>query len=214
MIRVYKHNEAPNSLLRHISWTEEDVINRLQADQHGKCYLCERIRFTDFQVEHLKSRSNFPALAYEWSNLFWSCSYCNAKKLASFDNILNPAQQNVEELIHQSFDFPNTKAIFSTTAESTEQSTATIKILERLFNGTNRIRTIREQRFYEYAMSKITSFQNMVTDWLNDSSKENEHAIIEELSVTSEFLGFKYWIIKSNEHLLMTFGKYIIWNKG
>lgn len=75
------------------------------------------------------------------------------------------------------------------------------------------IRTKREQRFYDYAMSKITSFQNMVTDWLNDKSQENEDAIIEELKVESEFLGFKYWIIKSNESLFSTFSRYIIWNK-
>lgn len=213
MIRVYKHNKAPDSLAKQVSWTEEDVINRLQIDQHGKCYLCERVQITDFQVEHHKSRHNFPALTYEWTNLFWSCSYCNGKKLSSFDDLLNPATQNIEEEIHQSFDFPNAKAIFSAIEFPSEQITSTIKLLERIFNGTNRIRTKREQQFYDYAMSKITSFQNMVTDWLRDNSKKNEEAIIEELNVTSEFLGFKYWIIKSNESLFRTFGEYIIWNK-
>ena len=213
MIRVYKHNKAPDSLAKKVSWAEDDVINQLQEDQHGKCYLCERIQITDFQVEHHKSRHNFPDLTYEWTNLFWSCSYCNGKKLSNFDNLINPATQNIEELIQQSFDFPNAKAVFSATGPSSEQLISTITILEKIFNGTNRIRTKREQRFYDYAISKITSFQNMVTDWLDDNSKENEDAIIEELKVESEFLGFKYWIIQSNESLLATFGKYIIWNK-
>lgn len=140
MIRVYKHSKAPDSLAKQISWTEEDVIEQLQLDQHGKCYLCERIQITDFQVEHHKSRHNFPALTYEWTNLFWSCSYCNGKKLSSFDDLLYPANQNIEDLIQQAFDFPNAKAVFSALETSSEQITRTITILERIFNGTNRIR--------------------------------------------------------------------------
>lgn len=213
MIRVHKHNTAPASLAKKVSWTEEDVINQLQSDQHSKCYLCERIQITDFQVEHHKSRKNFPELTFEWTNLFWTCSYCNGKKLSSFDNLLNPATQNVEELIHQSFDFPNAKVVFTATKTSSVQISSTIKMLGRIFNGKNKIRTTREQRFYDYAMSKITSFQGMVTDWLNDNSKKNEDAIINELNVESEFLGFKYWIIQTNKSLLDTFGKYIVWNK-
>lgn len=61
-------------------------------------------------------------------------------------------------------------------------------------------------------MSKVTSFQKMVTDWLKENSEENEKAIIEELNIESEFLECKYWIIKSNEFLLKTFGMYINWN--
>lgn len=213
MIRVYKHNQAPESLSRKTSWAGDDVIDRLKADQHGKCYLCERIQITDFQIEHHKSRNNFPDLSYEWTNIFWSCSYCNGKKLSHFDNILNPAEHNIEDLIHQSFDFPNAKAVFTSIGDECEQATSTITLLGRIFNGRNRIRTKREQQFYDYAISKITTFQKMATDWLNDNSKVNEDAIIEELDIKSEFLGFKYWIIKSNESLLSTFGKYLIWNK-
>lgn len=213
MIRVYKHNKVPDSLAKKNSWTEEDVINQLQTDQHSKCYLCERVQITDFQVEHHKSRHNFPDLTYEWSNLFWACSYCNGKKLSSFDNLLNPVEHNIEDLIYQSFDFPNAKVVFSAIVAPTVQVTSTMTILERIFNGTKKIRTKREQRFYDYALSKITSFQNMATAWLDDNSKENEDAIIKELNIESEFLGFKYWIIKSNESLLGTFGKHIIWDK-
>ena len=213
MIRVFKHNKAPASLAKRASWTGDDVIDQLQKDQYGKCYLCERVQITDFQVEHIKSRDNFPALAFEWINLFWSCSYCNGKKSSSFDALLNPAETNVESLIYQSFDFPNAKAVFTSVETHSEQVTCTISLLRRIFNGTNKIRTKREQRFYDYVISKITSFQNMVADWLNDNSKEIEDAIIEELNAKSEFLGFKFWIIKSNELLINTFGKYIVWNK-
>lgn len=213
MIRIRKHCEAPASLAKQTSWTEEDVIGQLKADQYGKCYLCERIQVTDFQVEHHRSRTNFPALKFEWTNLLWSCGYCNGKKSSSFDNMLNPIDENIEDLVHQSFDFPNAKAIFSNTGDKSEQVNATITFLDRIFNGTNKIRTIREQHFYDFAISRITSFQEKAISWLQTKSNETESAIIEELSIESEFLGFKYWIIKSNESLHQTFGKYIKWHK-
>lgn len=213
MIRVYKHDEVPSSLTKQTSWSEEDVIDQLKTDQYGKCYLCERIQVTDFQVEHHKSRNNYPALKYEWKNLFWSCSYCNGKKLSSFDDLLNPIDDNIEELIEQSFDFPNSKVVFASAGLHSKQIDATIELLYRIFNGTNKFRKIREQQFYDYAMSKITSFQKMVISWLENKNKEFYNSIIQELDITSEFLGFKYWIIKSNELLFETFGDYIKWNK-
>lgn len=213
MIRIHKHCEAPASLARNKSWSEEDVVTQLKSDQNGKCYLCERIQITDFQVEHHKSRTHYPSLRYVWSNLFWCCSYCNGKKSSSFDNIINPVEENVEDLICQSFDFPNSKVVFSAIGENTESVDATIELLGRLFNGTTGMRTFREQQFYDYAMSRITSFQEKILSWLNTQSTESHSAIIEELDITSEFSGFKYWIIKSNEKLLKTFGKYIAWHK-
>lgn len=213
MIRVFKNNHAPESLEKQASWTEEDVINQLKMDQYQKCYLCERILITDFQVEHHKSRKNFPALTYEWTNLYWSCSYCNSKKSSSFDDLLNPVDNNIEDLIYQSFDFPNGKAQISATEDFSPQTNNTIILLNRIFNGTNRIRTTREQQLYNYAISKITSFQNMSVSWLKHRSEEVKNAIIKELDLSSEFLGFKYWIIRSNEILFTAFGKYIVWHK-
>lgn len=213
MIRIYKHPIVPSSLLLRKSWNEEDVIGQLQSDQNCKCYICERIQVTDFQVEHHRSRTNHPTLTFEWSNLFWASSYCNAKKSSSFDNLLNPVENNIEDIIHQSFDFLNSKAVFSNTEAETEGTEETIAFLTRVFNGTNGLRTIREQRLYDYAISKITSFQKMVINWLSNSNDETQNAIIEELDIKSEFLGFKYWIIKSNETLFSTFRDYIRWHK-
>ncbi|MCM1450716.1 MAG: hypothetical protein NC102_00445 [Clostridium sp.] len=213
MIRIQKHKQAPVSLSKQSSWTEDDVIGQLKKDQYGKCYLCERVQITDFQVEHYKSRKNFPALTYEWTNLYWGCSYCNGKKSSSFDNLLNPVDENIEDLIYQSFDFPNAKALFNNLETTTNQIDSTIALLTKVFNGNNGLRTIREQQFYDYAMSRITSFQEKTLSWLKTKSDEFESAIIEELDISSEFLGFKYWIIKSNETLLKTFGQYIIWHK-
>ncbi len=213
MIRIYKNPLVPKSLTKQTTWNEDDVVGQLKSDQNCKCYLCERILITDFQVEHHKSRENFPGLKFDWTNLYWSCGYCNGKKSSIFDNLLNPVADNIEELIQQSFDFPNATAAFSNNGKSSEQIDTTISFLRRIFNGTSKIRTIREQQFYDYAVSRITTFQEMVISWLDTSDEDTRNAIIEELDVKSEFLGFKYWIIKSNATLLETFGEYIKWYK-
>ena len=43
-------------------------------------------------IEHFKpkSRSKFPALAYQWENLFIACSYCQEKGDAFDDRLLKP----------------------------------------------------------------------------------------------------------------------------
>lgn len=213
MIKNYKHSEVPISLSKRLAWTGEDVVRQLRADQNGKCYLCERIRITDFQVEHHKSRDKYPELKFEWSNLYLSCSYCNGKKSSLFNDLVTPTEDNIEEEIRQYLDFPNAQAVFSSEGLSSESIDMTISLLKRIFNGTKQIRNIREQLFYEYAVSKITNFQSIVISWLDNPTDENKNAIIEELDSKAEFLGFKYWIIKSNETLYETFVEYIKWNK-
>lgn len=215
MIRTYKHFTTPTSLAAHQSYNNEDVVRQLRADQHGKCYLCERFTVTDFQVEHHKCQANHPDLTYCWSNLFLSCSYCNNKKSNLFDRMVNPTKNNVEECIEQRLDFNNSKAVFKYIGEKAinEEYRETISFLNRIFNGTNRLRTEREQQFYNYILRSINSFQKLVVDWLLAPTTELKDTITQSLNIDKELLGFKYWIIKSNEKLLETFGEYIKWNK-
>ncbi|MDE5880717.1 MAG: HNH endonuclease [Muribaculaceae bacterium] len=213
MIRIFKHPVVPQSLVGQVSWNGNDVNSQLMSDQHCKCYLCERRLVTDFQVEHLKCRKNHSYLAYVWDNLFWSCDYCNKKKSDSFDNILNPTENDIENLIYQKFDFPKSFAEFRYEGPYSDKGETTIQLLSKIFNGSHRMRTIREQQIYDYAKSRITSFQEMVLSWMKNNSEAERSAIIEELDINSEFLGFKYWIIRSNSKLLYEFGNYIVWNK-
>lgn len=209
MIRVYKNPVAPPSLPKKLSWNHDDVVAQLREDQHCKCYLCERKLITDFQVDHLQSRHNFPRLIYEWSNLFLCCFYCNCKKSDHFDNILNPALTDIEDLITQKMDFPNAKAVFTNPGTPSPQTAETIKLLSRIFNGTTGIRNIREQAFYDYAKSKISDFQTLLLDWLETESPEAEQAIIEELNPSAEFCAFKRSLILSTPHLRTRFARHI-----
>lgn len=61
MIRVSKSDAVPTSLSTSSQYNGEDVVRQLCADQHQKCYLCERTCITDYEVEHWHSKANYPS---------------------------------------------------------------------------------------------------------------------------------------------------------
>ena len=215
MIKVFKKSTSPESLTAQKKYDSEEVKQQLIADHQGKCYLCERTVTTDFQVEHLHSQEHFPKEKYDWHNLFLSCSYCNGKKSNLFDDILNPAQEPIESLITQELDYLNKKAVFKqvNTPASTEVQ-QTLSLLERIFNGTHKMRKIKEERFFEDFLSKMNAFQKAINNFLVTDNYETRLALQEELTTDREYLGFKYWIIQSNPNLLCEFAKDITWNKN
>lgn len=212
MIRQKKNSNVPKSLSTTKSYGRDDVQRQLMEDQHDKCYICERIRKTDFEIEHLKSQSNHKELTQEWNNLFMSCSYCNRKKSSDYDEIVNPLTIDVEDVIQQELDFPNKKAKFtSLTADTSVEKT--IELLNVIYNGTKKCRKFREEQFIEEIISIVSSFCKMTSDYLDNPNEENKKAVIDDLSIDQEALGFKYWIIKSEPKLEKTFANYIVWNK-
>lgn len=216
MIRVAKSAEVPASLLvagntRH---NHQDVIKQLIEDQKGKCYVCERICITDYEVEHLKSSANNPELRTSWDNLFFSCSYCNGKKLHYFDNILNPTVHNIEEII-QCHHLASTKSVsFDSNELDNPQVVETIHFLKRLFNGTKKMRIHREERFYDYFLSRILNFQTVIDKYISDKTIENRNIVIEKLGIEQEFLAFKYHILKQKPDLFEEFEPYMVWNRA
>lgn len=214
MIKVFKKPTPPESLTAQKRYDSEDVKQQLIADHQGKCYLCERTVTTDFQVEHLHSQEYFPEEKYAWHNLFLSCSYCNGKKSNLFDNILNPAQEPIESLIIQELDYLNKRTVFkSANVSLSTEVQQTLSLLERIFNGSHKMRKIKEERFFEDFLSKMNAFQKAINNFLVTDNKQTRLALQEELATDREFLGFKYWIIQSNPKLLCEFAKDIIWNK-
>ena len=212
MIRVYKHPDAPSSLTTTKNYDGEDVKKQLLADQHDKCYLCERNRDTDFEIEHHKSEHNYPDLVQDWDNLYMGCGYCNRKKSDSFDNTLVPKDCNIEEEIEQSIDFANKKAVFSPRVDD-EQHNETTELLYRIYNGTKRVRTFKEERFFEQVLGIVNRFADLIKNYQENPSLDNKKAISDELAIDKEMLGFKYWMVKKDDVLSQVFANDIIWNK-
>lgn len=212
MRRVYKSPNAPLSLSTTTAYDGRDVQERLAQDHYEKCYLCERSLCTDFQVEHLKSQEHHPELKQNWNNLFWSCAYCNGKKGNRFDNILNPMSVNIEDEIKQIMDFSQKQASF-TPLIHTDAHKETCEILTRIHNGSNRLRTKREENFFEYVMGIVNDFYRLVSQYIDNPTNRNQNLVKEDLHTNKECLGFKYWIVKENPLLYKTFASDIVWNK-
>ena len=137
MIKEKKNANVPTSLLTTKRYDGEDVKQQLMADQHEKCYICERKLTTDFEIEHFKSQNNYPDLAQEWTNLFMACGYCNRKKSDSLDDNVDPLTTNVEEEISQRINFKLNKALFATTIADVQHDNTVRMLNVRVGNYAN-----------------------------------------------------------------------------
>ena len=211
MIRVRKSENVPSSLLTTSQYDGEDVKAQLLEDQHEKCYICERKLGTDFEIEHLRSQEKYSKLQKEWSNLFMACGYCNRKKSSSFDDNLYPLDTNIEDEIEQRIDFSRNKASFTTVIDDVPHQNA-VRMLHVFYNGKQKMRVIKEERFFDEAKQKMNRFLEKVNTFLMEPTPANRALVAAELSIEQEMLGFKYWVIRDN-HLEAEFKDEIVWNK-
>lgn len=212
MIRVRKSENAPEELATN-GYKDDQVKRAILDDQDEKCYICERKVTTDYQVEHLVPQAKNDEEANDWSNLYIACNYCNDKKKTSFDNLAHPDTYNVEEVIVHSFDAMKEQVVFTTT--STDPGVLqTVKLLERMFNGTNPPkRVLMETRFYNQFKMRYNHFQSVVHDYLSGRTEEMRPVIESLIGIKSDFLAFKYAVIMGNETLRRDFGEMVRWNK-
>lgn len=77
MIKIERSFPAPSSLAAEAaknngSYEKPDVVERLKADFHNKCYICELKELQDPQVEHLLPHKNgkYQERKFDWNNLF------------------------------------------------------------------------------------------------------------------------------------------------
>lgn len=212
MIRVRKSENAPEELATN-GYKDDQVKRAILDDQDEKCYICERKVTTDYQVEHLVPQAKNDEEANDWSNLYIACNYCNDKKKTSFDNLAHPDTYNVEEVIVHSFDAMKEQVVFTTT--STDPGVLqTVKLLERMFNGTNPPkRVLMETRFYNQFKMRYNHFQSVVHEYLSGRTEEMRPVIESLIGIKSDFLAFKYAVIMGNETLRRDFGEMVRWNK-
>ena len=193
MIHVSK-SENPPSEFASKGYMDDAVKEQLLKDQHNKCYLCERHLHTNYQVEHLKSKSKHPSLTNEWMNLFMACEYCNGKKLDDYDDILNPADTPIEQLISQRFDVKSEVFSFRAVGKIVDEEARakTIRLLTVIFNGKNpKMPTLKEKRFQSDFRIVFNAFQKLVNDFLvMPDEKENLAKIKSEMNDDAEFFCF------------------------
>jgi len=84
----------------------KDKVNKeaLRQSTSGKCMYCEsKIEHNSFaQVEHIKPKSKFPELEFEWENLGYCCQSCNTNKWQKYDEVtpfINPYNEKPENYL-------------------------------------------------------------------------------------------------------------------
>lgn len=121
-------------------------------------------------------------------------------------------ETNIEEEIKQEIYF-NKKQVNFTSLIQTQGHKQTCLLLDKLHNGTNKLRKKKEENFFEYILGIVNNFNRLLSQYLIEPTEENRNLIKEELSINKECLGFKYWIIKDHEQLSLIFKDEIVWNK-
>lgn len=108
MIKIERTPTAPPSLETEKaknggSYRKADVIDQLEQDFNGKCYLCEIDQLQSVEVEHLKPHKGDAELKFDWNNLFYSCAHCNSvKNKADYDGmVLDCCAVDPEKLFEQ-----------------------------------------------------------------------------------------------------------------
>lgn len=211
MIKVYKSDKAPEKLAE-AGYTCDEVKQAILNDQKDKCYLCERKVTTDYQVEHIVSRTNNKEKVNEWENLFLACNYCNDRKKHYYDDIPLPNQLEFENVISQTINLKTQKADFRI-SEINPQLTKLKELLDKLFNGKGICRNLMENRFWNDFMSVYRNFLRRVAAYKIDPTEENKQLVIEELSIEQSALGFKYAFLNRDAELWSEFQDYCKWNK-
>jgi uncharacterized protein (TIGR02646 family) len=90
---INKGQPIPDSLK--YKYRDPQIKQRILEEVHEKCAYCESkvTHVYPGDIEHIAPRSKKPELAFEWSNLTFSCSECNRKKSDYYDPgmpLINP----------------------------------------------------------------------------------------------------------------------------
>ncbi len=144
MVKIERCPIAPASLAvektkKNGSYKNQDVIDQLYADFHGKCYICESDELTAPEVEHLLPHHNgeYPDRKFDWNNLFLSCRHCNSIKNrpAYEQHIIDCCRIDPEALLHQEYVFDDGHVSIKPLDETAEAQT-TAKLIEDCFELT------------------------------------------------------------------------------
>lgn len=193
-----------------------NVLERIQNDFNNKCYICEYKEPIAINVEHFIPHKGDKELEFDWQNLFWSCAHCNNIKLANYTNILNctKASHFVGQKLKYFFKpFPYEKVIIEAVV-NTPEVIQTKQLLEAVYNGTTKLKTIEAANLRNRLLDEIKDFQHFLCEYFKDtnSDEDKEYFLIKirgHLNRGSNFTAFKRWIIFENETLYKSFCEYL-----
>ena len=203
MINIARKEKAPKCLEKKKKYDCEEVLEKLQNDFLGKCYICET-NFFSVNVEHFIPHKGNMELKYKWANLFLACNHCNNIKSTAIILDCTNTEHNVEKNIqYQPIFFPVQKIKIK--ANTNDKLTKnTVKLLRKIYNGHTKHKSIDAEKLKEYIVSEILYFQSLMLRFKKEKynkfkQEEIEKLIKAELHRGSKLTAFKRQIVKNNK---------------
>jgi len=209
MIYFEKSQPAPECLEREKSKASgdykcDDVLDRLQIDFCNKCYICEMSSPPSINVEHFVPHENDVDLKFSWDNLFWSCAHCNNIKLARFKNLWNCTRKNdsVELRLRLTCNpFPHEQVRIEA-LDSDTRTIETMVLLEEVYNGTTKLKTMEAANIRDALLREIQDFQELLFYYFDLKPIGDKAMVLSRieghLHRKSSFTAIKRWIIRDN----------------
>ncbi|WP_207869390.1 HNH endonuclease [Pseudomonas sp. 51_B] len=179
MFKVTRSFPPPASLAARRNYAGDDVLEALNRDFLGKCYICETQEPLSLNVEHFVAHEGDEELTYAWENLFLSCARCNNFKRHHYNNLLNCTDDRIDILRaieHIAPASPGAKVrIIARLPDESTQSTA--ELIHRIFNedntGNKKVTSayMKKRLFSEYA-----TFVRYINKYIDPNTIEEDKA--------------------------------------
>jgi len=104
-----KRQSKPNARPSSSQYGHAKIRDILHAMSSNKCFYCEgKLSESDAEIDHYREVAEYPELAFEWNNLYLSCSECNKRKEKNIninvENCLDPCDEVECPADHMTFD--------------------------------------------------------------------------------------------------------------
>jgi hypothetical protein len=206
MINIVKSNDIPACLAN--TNDHKCCIEQVQNEFFHKCYICENKNLTDIETEHFNPDST---LRLDWYNLFYSCGHCNGIKSNNFVEMLNCNDFSIIITDVIRFDLqpvPKEKPIF-TSLSDVDSVLTTVDLLNKVHNPNTMTRKLEANNLNDSICDELIKFTNKILKFYKSNSPEKKAEIKSKikdmLHISSKFVAFKIWLIKSNNNRLADF---------
>lgn len=199
MVKVERSYPAPVSLKLKKSYREKDVVERLEKDFFGKCYIYGLDKLPDINVEHLVPHKGDINKRFDWDNLFLSCPHCNSVKNRKEyeEKILDCCKVDPEEKIE--FDYNEKDINIIPKDKNDEQAVETSKLIYEVFNKKNTGMRERSNDFrFKALQEEMTIFFNNLEKYRKEKDFFSLRVLKEKLKRKSRFAAFKRNYIRKN----------------
>ncbi|MDX1724436.1 MAG: hypothetical protein R3355_15165 [Pseudomonas sp.] len=215
MFNVTRTPDAPQSLFRRVSYSEEDVLNELREIFYDKCYLCEIKDPTSINVEHFDAHQGDLDKKFDWDNLYYVCGRCNNIKLAKYNNLLDCTDEGIDvfkSIKHLPPHTPYQSKIIIEPMSADDKTRETAELIDEIFNTDKTInKKITGKYLRKKVFQKYNRFLELVNEHLDEELPQDRRddalgRLRMLVSKKQEFSAFIRWIVLEDEYLFELLG--------